>query len=126
MDPDHPETYKNFPKMSYLILTLRSLRETSGTLAAVGILWAVIQGAAMFPVEWKTMRQDVSLIKMVEIPALKNADLELRGQTVELRNQSAMISKDINFLRENLIEMKVLLEKVLDRQYETTHKAAEK
>ena len=126
MDPDHPETYKNFPKMSYLILTLRSLRETSGTLAAVGILWAVIQGAAMFPVEWKTMRQDVSLIKTVEIPALKNADLELRGQTIELRNQSAMISKDINFLRENLIEMKVLLEKVLDRQYETTHKAAEK
>lgn len=126
MDPDHPETHKNFPKMSYLILTLRSLRETSGTLAAVGILWAVIQGAAMFPVEWKTMRQDVSLIKTVEIPALKNADLELRGQTVELRNQSAMISKDINFLRENLIEMKVLLEKVLDRQYETTHKAAEK
>jgi len=112
--------------MSYLILTLRSLRETSGTLAAVGILWAVIQGAAMFPVEWKTMRQDVSIIKTVEIPALKNADLELRGQTVELRNQSAMISKDINFLRENLIEMKVLLEKVLDRQYETTHKAAEK
>lgn len=126
MDPDHPETHKNFPKMSYLILTLRSLRETSGTLAAVGILWAVIQGAAMFPVEWKTMRQDVSIIKTVEIPALKNADLELRGQTVELRNQSAMISKDINFLRENLIEMKVLLEKVLDRQYETTHKAAEK
>ena len=126
MDPDHLETHKNFPKMSYLILTLRSLRETSGTLAAVGILWAVIQGAAMFPVEWKTMRQDVSLIKTVEIPALKNADLELRGQTVELRNQSAMISKDINFLRENLIEMKVLLEKVLDRQYETTHKAAEK
>ena len=126
MDPDHPETHKNFPKMSYLILTLRSLRETSGTLAAVGILWAVIQGAAMFPVEWKTVRQDVSLIKTVEIPALKNADLELRGQTVELRNQSAMISKDINFLRENLIEMKVLLEKVLDRQYETTHKAAEK
>ena len=126
MDPDHPETHKNFPKMSYLILTLRSLRETSGTLAAVGILWAVIQGASMFPVEWKTMRQDVSLIKTVEIPALKNADLELRGQTVELRNQSAMISKDINFLRENLIEMKVLLEKVLDRQYETTHKAAEK
>ena len=126
MDPDHPETHKNFPKMSYLILTLRSLRETSGTLAAVGILWAVIQGAAMFPVEWKTMRQDVSLIKTVEIPALKNADLELRGQTIELRNQSAMISKDINFLRENLIEMKVLLEKVLDRQYETTHKADEK
>jgi len=116
MEQEAHEHHKSHPRMTYLILTLRSFRELSATAAAVGVLWAIIQGAATFPIEWKAFKQDVTILKTIEIPNIKS-------QSADLKSQNLVILKDIGYMRDSMIEMKVLLEKVLDRQYEESRRS---